>query len=107
MSGPPPPEKFHPYSFERQGSRGANGSFSYADTSVYGPGTGPTYPLHFLRTYASDEPRILETRLYQALHVLVPGVGGGARINKKSGFGSYAPGYNPNGAVFIRVFKVS
>lgn len=70
---------------------GGKGSFSYADTSVYGPGqSGGNLP----SATAADH---LKT---------APGGGGGARINKTLKYGSKALGYNPNGAVFIRMFKI-
>lgn len=73
-------------------SDGGKGSFTYADISIYGPGENGsgTAPA----TSSADH---LKTR---------PGGGGGARINKTLKYGSKALGYNPNGAVFIRMYKV-
>jgi len=87
---------------------GAKGSFSYSDTSVYGqrqdrqfgysenPAPRSTMekvsPLVFIRTPTP--------------YLIVPGCGGGARINKSQGFGSRAPGFSPDGAVLIRVTKI-
>jgi hypothetical protein len=62
----------------RYPTNGGRGSYSYADTSVWGPGD-----------YSDGD---------------LGGTGGGAH---RSGlrFGSNAPGYSPNGAVIVRIFK--
>lgn len=62
----------------RYPTSGGKGSYSYADTSVYGPAQ-PSYG------------------------ELGGGGGGAHRSGLK--FGSYAPGYSPNGAVILRIFK--
>lgn len=71
---------------------GGQGSFSFANTSVFGPGEqrkfGP-----------------FETPGHR--YLTVPGVGGGAKANKLLKYGSRAPGFNPNGAVFIRLYKLA
>lgn len=59
---------------EVQARQGAKGSFSYSDTSVYGPSSTMW--------------------------------GGGARVNKILKYGSRTTGYNPNGLVVVRIFKV-
>lgn len=77
---------------------GGKGSFSYRDTSVYGPG----------------QPQHSETLTYQPPGYPTPvtdgfvtgGTGGGARVNKLLAYGSRAPGFNPNGAVYLRIYKV-
>jgi hypothetical protein len=70
---------------EKNAGKGGKGSFSYADTSVYGPG----------------QP----SRLYDP-GTSMPGTGGGARLNRTAGYGSRALNFNPNGAVLIRLTKV-
>lgn len=72
---------------QKLAANGAKGSFSYADTSVYGVG----------------QPGII---IIPAAPRVFPGAGGGARINKAAGYGSHAVGYSPNGAVFLRLTKV-
>lgn len=61
------------------GSSGGQGSYSFGDTSVYGP---------------------REQREEQK-----PGGGGGAKIGPLQ-YGSHAPGFNPMGAVIIRLTKL-
>lgn len=63
---------------------GGKGSFSYADTAVYGPGQS-----YF---YIAELP--------------VPGSGGGAKIDKLKRYGAFTTGYNPAGAVFVRLTKI-
>lgn len=62
----------------RSPGKGGKGSYSYADTSVWGPG----------------EP---------AYGDLGGGGGGAHRSGLK--FGSHGPGYEPNGVVILRIFK--
>lgn len=63
-------------------SSGGKGSFSYADTSVYGPpGTVGTL-------------------------AITPGTAGGARVLKNQKFGSRSSGYNPNGVVVVRLTRI-
>ena len=73
-----------------EASAGGQGSFSYTDTSVYG---------------------VRQARqMYTGRGISAPiigGVGGGARLTKLQGYGSKAPGFSPQGAVQIRIFKVT
>lgn len=62
----------------RYPTNGGKGSYSYADTSVYGP-----------RGISNGD---------------LGGGGGGAHRSSLK-FGSYSPGYSPNGAVILRIFK--
>lgn len=63
-------------------SSGGKGSFSYADTSVYGQaGTVGT-------------------------NAMVPGVAGGARVLKSNKYGSRYSGYSPNGLVVVRLTRI-
>ena len=87
---------------------GAKGSFSYSDTSVYGQRQDRQFG------YNEDPaPRDTMVKVSPLVFVytptpylIVPGCGGGARINKSQGFGSRAPGFSPDGAVLIRVTKI-
>lgn len=60
----------------KESFKGGKGSFSYSDTSAYGPPAESVF-----------------------------GGGGGARVNKTLRFGSRAPGYKPKGVVVVRIFK--
>lgn len=73
-----------------EASSGGQGSFSYGDTSVYGP----------------RQSRQLFTG-FGVSQILIPGSGGGAKLSKLATYGSRSPGANPNGAVFIRLTKVT
>lgn len=61
-------------------SGGGKGSFSYVDTSIYG--------------------------LSQSSSALVAGNGGGVRALRNYRQGSRVPTYDPNGAVFLRLYKL-
>lgn len=78
---------------------GGQGSFSYADTSVYG--------VRESRSTPPPPPGWTSGTAYGSGKVIVPGSGGGARLNRLSGYGSNAPGFNPNGVVFIRLVKIA
>lgn len=75
------------YGAERPGSSGGNGSFSYADMSVYGARGSVAIP-------PGSTGRI------------IPGAGGGAKLPGKRWVGSSTKGYSPNGLVLVRIFKV-
>lgn len=64
---------------------GGKGSFSYADTSVYGPS---------------------QQRANLAGFPIKPGGGGGARAPGNRKYGSRALSYNPNGVVLVRLTKI-
>ena len=69
-----------------------HGSYSLEDTSVYG----------------ARQSRSLSTstQIPQPPRLIVPGSGGGARISTLMAYGSRAPSFNPNGAVFIRIMQI-
>lgn len=71
----------------QEADNGGQGSYSFTDTTVYGA--------RGLR--ANDTSWAVPT---------VPGGGGGARIRSVYNYGSKAADYNPNGAVYIRIFQV-
>lgn len=84
---------------------GGRGSFSSDDRSVYGI-PGPKFWRSYT-TYVSFDyvtGNILTTA--ESSGPELPGCGGGARLNRLRGFGSRADGYDPNGAVFIRITRV-
>lgn len=70
---------------------GADGAFSFGNPSVFGPGE--------LRKFGP-----FETPGHH--YLTIPGSGGGAKANKLLKYGSRAPGFNPNGLVFIRLYKI-
>lgn len=70
----------------RNATAGGLGSYSFSDTSVYGP-----------RQNRSGSAQIQQ----------IPGFAGGAKLNKLAVYGSLVQGGNPNGAVFIRVMKIT
>ncbi len=65
---------------------GGQGSFNYGDPSVYG---------------------IRQNYGYEFNRQLIPGSGGGAKVNSLLLYGSHAPGYSPNGLVFIKLVKLT
>lgn len=76
-----------------QGSNGGQGSYSYADPSVYG---------------ARDirSPYMTTAQGLDSSHYLTPGGGGGARPSPILKYGSKAPGYLPKGVVVLRLLKI-
>lgn len=87
----------------RGAGNGGRGSFSYADTTVYGPrGTRITVavpiPNPILGGIGGSFPG-----------AYVPGGGGGAKANRKPELlhGSRAVGSDPNGIVLIRLTRVT
>lgn len=69
-----------------QATWGGNGSFNYGDTSVYGP-----------KGVLAD---------YKGRGLIIPGGGGGARVQSKLKYGSKAPGYSPDGLVVVRLTRI-
>lgn len=91
---------------EVQGTAGGHGSFSYADTTVYGNRQD--------RTAFAGRPWSLVGGVWvpgaagpSTGSLIVPGTGGGAKLPGKRNYGSRAPGFSPNGAVLIRLFKIT
>jgi hypothetical protein len=75
-------------------SNGGQGSYSYADPSVFG-----------IRQYR--QPFTGEPGMPNLNPAIIPGGGGGVKVNEGALLaGSKATGYSPDGAVFIRIFKV-
>jgi hypothetical protein len=75
-------------------AKGADGSFSFGNPSVFGPGQPGKLPTPSPIGWTDTNP-------------ILPGSGGGAKAHKTLKYGSRAPGFNPNGCVFIRLYKIS
>lgn len=97
-TGSPPVAVSPPQYIHNDAGNGGRGSYSFRDPSVFGPRE---------RDYA-------QTTLHgtgdlgSAGYPTIPGVGGGAKLNPLNleHHGSKAPGANPNGGVFIRIFDI-
>ena len=84
---------------------GGQGSFSYADTTVYGNRDDKTPYAN--RVWGLVGGIWVPVSTGPATGpLIVPGTGGGAKLPGKRYHGSRARGFNPNGAVLIRLFKV-
>lgn len=80
----------------RLSSNGGRGSFSFADTKVFGD-----------RKLRAVEPLAKQSgRDSDVPQIVIPGAGGGAKVNPQLRFGSYAPGFSPHGLVLIRLTRV-
>lgn len=101
-----------------QATQGGRGSLNYGDTSVWGA-RGPlgTYsqvvraPAPYTQWNYKYNAIISETPWSATVESLIPksanpGSGGGARIPGNRKYGSQAPGYNHDGAVLLRLFKL-
>jgi hypothetical protein len=84
----------------RKATAGGRGSFSYADTSVYGQRQYPT-------TYGAVDANYAEYNWTSGeLLNIVPGGGGGVRAVRKRMVGSDAQSYSPDGLTLIRLIKI-
>lgn len=81
---------------------GGQGNFSYADTSVYGQRgfRSQFYDVDFYYNNGILVPYSTPTG-----RIIVPGPGGGARLPGLRKFGSRAAGFDPHGAVLLRLFR--
>jgi len=88
--GDPRPNPAPDISYEA--GEAGHGSYSFEDTSVYG----------------SRQSRSAYPNPWNPPNngLILPGTGGGARISTLMAYGSRAPSFNPNGAVFIRVMQI-
>jgi hypothetical protein len=96
---------------------GGRGSFSFAETSVFGQrGTRDTLtyqvPTDAPSVLAPDGSRTLRTGQVAYISrttpsAVIPGAGGGARPLTNMKYGSKALGYSPDGVVVIRLSKLS
>jgi len=102
----------------RNASEGGWGAYSKLDTSVYGEGSPiqsmvtPTVYGGSLAHSAGGGSASLTQQTQDIVPILqmFPGVGGGARVNRKYRFGSYRskmdPSWSPNGLVLLRLSKI-
>lgn len=101
-------QTWHGRGEKRNPGNGGQGSFSYADTSVFGARQRKQPPIT-----VSGEPSLMHTGVVLTpgdsappiTYSVLPGSGGGARA-KGLPFGSYAVTYSPNGLVLLRLYKV-
>lgn len=86
------------YQQVRRAASGGRGSFSYADTTVFGA----------RQLRAADPVAVWRpgTPTPETPQIVVAGSGGGVRANRSLPFGSYAPGFSPHGIVLIRLTRV-
>jgi hypothetical protein len=108
-------------------TRGGMGSFSYADTKVYGLGGDPAFWLQQIWKVNNATGEVTDSGKKIWLPPgeitfstrLVPGQGGGAKLPGKrlngggsldpsasTNLGGTGPGPNPNGIVLIRLMKI-
>lgn len=126
--------KFSRPEFNALATAGGQGSYSYADTSVYGPRqlrSAYLPPNMWTKTKYFGEVGIptIGSRSYFGggnttvpngeidydyyggrqfnESLVIPGGGGGARPLKNVKHGSYAPGFSPNGVVVLRLAKIT
>lgn len=93
---------------ELQATAGGLGSFSYADTTVYGNRQDRTGYINSMRfAWVGGVYLPVYSAPSSSGSLIVPGTGGGAKLPGKRYYGSRAVGASPNGAVLIRLFKVS
>jgi hypothetical protein len=117
-----------PYSQRKQtptSTKGGTGSFSYADTKVYAPGSSTAFWMQPRWRVNPTTGEVIDNgaQLWLPFGLgasaqIVPGQGGGAKLPGKrmyggGGFKSDAstnlgdsPGLNPNGFVLIRLMKI-
>lgn len=92
---------------------GGQGSYSYADTSVYGQ-RQPRQPWTYMKPVSTGQAYADGTFVSTGLiyvptvepNSLIGGSGGGARPAKNLKVGSRASGYSPNGVVVLRLVKI-
>lgn len=81
-------------------SNGGQGSYSFGDLSVFGArGAKDTLTIVYDNVHY---PGSAHTNVYGGI---LPGGGGGAKVGTSVKAGSSAPGFDPNGAVILRIFK--
>lgn len=73
-------------------SNGGRGSYSFADTTVFGD-----------RGLRVVDPQAVSNNIAREV---VPGGGGGAKGNRQLPFGSHAVGYSSHGLVLIRLTRI-
>lgn len=84
---------------------GGQGSYSFADTTVYGQ---RQYRLPWTYMKPTDNNGVLTfAQVVDSNYLITPGGGGGARPTKNLKVGSRATGYSPNGAVVVRLTRIT
>lgn len=97
--------QFHNQNVQVPATNGGRGAFASTDRSVYGA-TGLAAFFQSSIPFWDYPTGLIQTGPgYQPSELALPGFGGGARISKLRSFGSRAEGYDPKGAVFIRITK--
>jgi hypothetical protein len=86
-------------------SGGGKGSFSFGDTSVYGPGQTRQQFMQESYTFSPLDGSISSVTLTPSGKLVMAGIGGGAHRNDLK-YGSQAPGYFSQGMVLIRLYKL-
>ena len=95
-----------PAVIQRQGTHGGQGSFSYGDTSVFGPRDFRTNYISTKYTTVWETGQPITAIPLNTGWPIVAGGGGGAKAPGKRWHGSRAPGFDPNGVVIVKVFKI-
>lgn len=86
---------------------GGQGSFSYADTSVYGQRQF-RQPWTYLQPQSLPDSGVVTlVPKTETANLVAPGGGGGARPISNLKVGSRATGYSPNGVVVIRLMTIT
>jgi hypothetical protein len=85
---------------------GGRGSFSYADTKVYG--TPQPVTIWLPRSYQinTNTGEVVWKQETTGSALIVPGGGGGAKAPGKRYYGSRAVGFKPDGMVLLRLMKL-
>lgn len=91
---------------ELEATSGGRGSFSYADTKVYGPRQSSQYWITARRAWDPLTGLLISELLVPTTKLIVPGTGGGAKAPGKRNYGSQAVGFKPQGLVLIRLLKL-
>lgn len=85
---------------------GGQGSYSFGDTSVYGPRQF-RQPWTYLKPVFQPNGTVTYTPTTEANTLVIPGGGGGARPNTSVKAGSKAPGFSPDGVVVLRLAQIT
>jgi hypothetical protein len=95
-----------PVLIQHLASAGGQGSYSFADTSVYGQRGTRQGASQMSSVYANGQVTFVPLQP-ENIQLVIPGAGGGARPTKNLKVGSRAPGYSPDGAVVIRLTRIT
>ena len=97
---------FPPTSVVTPPTDGGRGSFSYADTSIFGDRQQKSnwVTTQYIFDYVTGN--ITSVNKFPTTNTIIPGGGGGAKALHKMNYGSRAVSFNPNGLVVIRLTAV-